>query len=691
MKEVIFMKIGLKKLFVLLIFLSILTLSAVNASDINMDDGIKDTDSNYHNRDIQNSNNIKIGNDDETYSNLENIEEDDSKIETDNPNPYLLQDNPDEANPEDDSTDINQESDETNGTDESDEANLSENNSSHIIKTTPKISIKTSKLKSRDTLTIFLKNSSAPLAHKKVTLIINKKTVHTTTNKEGIATVKLFLLPKTYRISIKFYGDDYLNPVSKKYNLKVKRLSTKIQMRANYVVRKNRLYIYLIGKDYEGVSKRKVILKFRKRTYKKITNKNGRISLKINLPIGGRYKISAKFKGDKYFKKSSKKFKFYVTRSIRFNIGNRKLLKNGYIRIYLKGQYKRLYSHKKMTIKIGSKKFRKRTNSEGIIVFRPNVKVRNYTVVVKYGKYSVYKRLIGVNKTIKDPLKDNISMVGGAPDTDYMPGSYVMGDDSATYTLKRSQYREVLKRDSYCLFLNNKLSKYVFFKTKNHPKLNHIIKREKWNVIEREINKKLVRANKHNYWPGTIRVSLKGRAYKYSEVRDVQNTGYTCGPTSASVCSQVLRNYVCERYLAKLAKTTREGTDIPKLEKALNKNNFTCTYFYRDSFKIGLNELKKGGCAIVFHAQNHYVSILDISKNGKKVLVSNSYGSYDGIPTKWISVGYMNKKFGHFDDSLVIRLNYTLSNSKKNSINCYYNSMGRNWYRHGPHSKIGRA
>ena len=295
-----------------------------------------------------------------------------------------------------------------------------------------------------------------------------------------------------------------------------------------------------------------------------------------------------------------------------------------------------------------------------------------------------------LNKTIKNPLKYNISLVDGAPDLDSMPRTYVMADGSATYTLKRSQYLEVIRRDSYCLFLNNRLSKYVVFKTKNHPKLDHVIKREKWNVIEREINKKIVRANKHNYWPSKITVSLKGKEYKYSEVRDVQNTIYTCGPTSASVCSQVLRNYVCEKRLAKLSNADRDGTKVSELERTLMKHNFTCIYFNKYSFDIGLNELKKGGSAVIFHAQNHYVSILDISPNGKKVLVSNSYGTYDGIPTKWLSVSYMNKKFGHFHDSLVVKLDYKLSDSKKNSVDCLYNSMGTKWSRCGTRSKIGR-
>ena len=48
----------------------------------------------------------------------------------------------------------------------------------------------------------------------------------------------------------------------------------------------------------------------------------------------------------------------------------------------------------------------------------------------------------------------------------------------------------------------------TFVKTKNHPKVNHILKREKWNVIERAIYSKLIKKNKHNYWPGKITVPL---------------------------------------------------------------------------------------------------------------------------------------------------------------------------------------
>lgn len=119
---------------------------------------------------------------------------------------------------------------------------------------------------------------------------------------------------------------------------------------------------------------------------------------------------------------------------------------------------------------------------------------------------------------MKSPLTTKIGTVNGVPDID------VMADDDAQYSLSKAQYQEVLKRDSNTLFLYGKLSKNTFFKSKQSPKINHIIKREKWNVIEQAINIKMVKKNSYSYWPGSITVNLKGKSLTYCEVRDTQNT-----------------------------------------------------------------------------------------------------------------------------------------------------------------------
>jgi hypothetical protein len=89
--------------------------------------------------------------------------------------------------------------------------------------------------------------------------------------------------------------------------------------------------------------------------------------------------------------------------------------------------------------------------------------------------------------------------------------------------------------------------------------------------------------------------------------------------------------------------------------------------------------LAKGGCAVIAYLPNHYVSVLDVSKDGKKILVSNSYGKYNvggdtRIPTGWVSLTKFNKKFKGV--GLIVKPNYKLSKTLKTKINCFYKSMG---------------
>jgi hypothetical protein len=381
-------------------------------------------------------------------------------------------------------------------------------------------------------------------------------------------------------------------------------------------------------------------------------------------------------------------------------IGNTRLLTNGYLRIYLKSATPSAISKKSVKITVANKTFTKKTNSEGIIVFKPKVGTGKVKVTAKFSGNSkiigssAEKSVKAIKGNVKDPFKSKIPLKNGLPDIDLMPGSYVLADGNAKYTLSKAQYRDVIKRDSYCLFLNNKLSKYTFFKSKKEPKLNHIIKREKWNVIERAINTKIVKKNKYGYWPGKITVSLKGKSYTYSEVRDEQNTGYTCGPTSCSFCSQVLRNYVNEMHLAKQAGSDPYyGSSTQGLKKALEKNHFKCSYYHKATFDKALKQLKKGGCALVFHTWSHFVSILDISKDGKKVLVGNPSGDYDHgshkIPTNWLTVKYMKKRFNNYNTAgLVVKLKYNLNKATKKKVNNFYSSMGTKWTRQNTKERI---
>ena len=129
-----------------------------------------------------------------------------------------------------------------------------------------------------------------------------------------------------------------------------------------------------------------------------------------------------------------------------------------------------------------------------------------------------------------------------------------------------------------------------------------------------------------------------------------------------------------------------------KAKYALEQFNMKCSYFYANSFDMALNELKKGGCALIFHTWSHYVAILDISADGKKVLVGNPSGDYDhgshSIPTNWLTVDYMRGMFNDYDtSSLIVKLDYSLSQSTKDQVNQFYYNMG-SWTRQNTNERI---
>lgn len=489
--------------------------------------------------------------------------------------------------------------------------------------------------------------------------------------------------------SISMANEDVLtnaNSANDKSEVKSSKSDLKIVNYTNFVKKGKTYYFYLTDSKGKPIANKKLNVELNGKNYVRTTNADGRAGITIKSSDSAA-SLKITFNGDNQYNAFSKTLDVYIHKSVEISIGNSKLLTKGYLRIYLSGK-KSVISNKYVKITIGGKTFIKKTSAEGFIVFKPKVRAKTYTVVVEYGKYVVSKKIKCIPGKVVSPKKKRIKTVNGMPDIDVMPSNYVMADNDGKYTLLKSQYKEVIKRDSYGLFLYGKLSKYTFFKTKDSPKVNHIIKRGKWNVIERALNTKIVKKNRYKYWPKSITVSLKGKSYTYSEVRDIQNTEYTCGPTSASVCSQALRNYHSEKFFQKQAHVGG-GVNIPVLKSALDRNGFK-TYYYT-SVDVAVKHLAKGGVSLIAFLPKHYVSVIDVSRDGKKILVSNSYGKYDvggdsRVPTDWVSVKYFKSKFA--GTGLIVKLNYKLSKNKKKQLSHFYSNMGGKWNRKNVNERI---
>ena len=552
----------------------------------------------------------------------------------------------------------------------------------------------------QESLNVTLKDENGTdIVGEKVIINIAGKNYTVKTAANGIAKLNIGLKANVYPIQIFFNGNDKFNPANATFNVTVLKATPKLSYLSSTVIKNNCFQAYLKDSAGKPLSGETVGFTVCGKTYYAKTNADGLAKLKIGLsPNTYPFKIS--YNGNGFYNRASMDLKLLVPYTTSISVGNNKLLTNGYLRIYLKSEYKTAVKNKDVSITLNNYKFTQKTTSEGVISFKPNVPVGKYTVTVKYAgtKYiigsSSSKTVDCIKGNALNPFTTKVPMVNGKPNVDYLIRGYVLADDDGVYTLTKDQYRAVIQRDSYCLYLNGALSKYTFFKTKDEPNYQHIIKREKWNVIERSINTKIVKANKYNYWPGEITVNLKGKQYNYPEVRDEQNTGYTCGPTSCSICSQALRNYVNEQQFGKWAGSNPyDGSSTKGLKIALEKNNMQCKYYYKSSWNTALKELSKGGCALVFHTWYHYVAIIDISADGKKVLLVNPSGDYNhgshNLPTNWLSVDYVYKQFNNYDtSSLIVKPKYSLSASTKNTVNNFYSSMGTNWNRHNVNERV---
>ena len=575
---------------------------------------------------------------------------------------------------------------------------ISDNEIEENTKTTPVITTNNNIPTKQGSLHVTLKDKNgSAMAGEDVTININNKDYVVKTNSKGVASMKIGLLPKTYKIQVSYGGNDKHNSVNSTFDVSVVKTNLQLTCLNTTVLKNNYAYFYLKDSSGTPISGKKVGITITGVTYYRTTDSKGMVSIKLGLNPKI-YNTKLSYGGDKFYNSVSKTFRIAIPWATTITIGNTKLLTNGFMRIYLKSDHKSSVANKDIIISINNTKYYQKTSSEGFIIFNPGLKEGNYRISATFKGTTDAAPAFSVKnfKCIKgnpvNPLEKKLPLVNGVPDIDSMIKGYVWAYDGE-YTLTKAQYKDVLKRDSYCLYLNNDLSRYTFFKSKSEPGVNHLIVREKWNVIERAINTKIVKANTYNYWPDEITVNTKGKSYSYSVVRDEQNTGYTCGPTSCSICSQALRNYFNEQYLANLAGSNPyDGSSTNGLKIALEKNSMKCSYFYKSSYNTALKELAKGGCALIFHTWNHYVAIVDISADGKKVLVVNPSGDYDhgshSIPTKWLSVDYMYGRFNNYDtSSLIVKLNYNLASSTKNLVNNFYSSMG-SYNKHNTNERV---
>ena len=165
---------------------------------------------------------------------------------------------------------------------------------------------------------VVLKDASGKaLANKKIKITFNGKTTPLTTGSNGVVSFKLAATKVgTYKLTIKFDGDNYYAAATGSATIKINKEATKLAAKKKTFKAKVKTKKYTVTlKDSKGkaIKKVKLTLKVKGKKYTAKTNSKGKATFKIKkLNKKGTFKAKVNFAGNNLYKAVSKTVKIKV-------------------------------------------------------------------------------------------------------------------------------------------------------------------------------------------------------------------------------------------------------------------------------------------------------------------------------------------------------------------------------------------
>lgn len=175
---------------------------------------------------------------------------------------------------------------------------LSASSKSKVILTTSNLSASYKTKNFTAKLTDLNKN---PIAGAKLSFVILSKTYYRTTDKDGLASLMINLAPGKYNISTKFEGDSNYSSAVVKNSITISK--KKLSISSSDLSKKygdSNSFQVKITDNGNPISDIKVALKLSAKTYYRTSDKNGLVSLPINLIIG-KYIINSSVYDNKFY------------------------------------------------------------------------------------------------------------------------------------------------------------------------------------------------------------------------------------------------------------------------------------------------------------------------------------------------------------------------------------------------------
>ena len=273
---------------------------------------------------------------------------------------------------------------------------------------------------------VVLKDSrNKVLANKKITVVYNKKTFTRNTTPKGVIKFTLSPTPgRYYNITYKYGGSSYYGSASKLVTVFIK-TPTKLVNSGGFVCKGNVYHVTLKNYNNKVLVNKTVTITYRSKTYKKTTNANGMVGLKISSSPGKAYKFTYKYAGSSYYGASSGSLNLKTKMATQLT-GPTTLIKGNPYKATLKDSSGKALSKASIIFNYNGKNYTRTTNSKGIVSLSINPAAgKTYSLSYKFAGNSVYnKSSCKVNLAVKLPTSIKNS------------GSYAVNDSYYYVTLK---------------------------------------------------------------------------------------------------------------------------------------------------------------------------------------------------------------------------------------------------------------
>ena len=259
------------------------------------------------------------------------------------------------------------------------------------------ISVSNTSILRGTTLYIYLKDSNGnPISNKTLSLDIGGNKYTKTTDNNGAVSLTFNSFLGKYTLKVNFNEDsDYLS-CNDSFALNIYQSGTTITVSSQSVARGKYLYAYLKDSSGKAISGQTIKIKFNGKTYTRVTNSNGRVSLKIS-SVASKYTTKISYAGNTSYKSSSKSFTLNVYKTkTNITVASKSVIRGKYLYAYLKDSKGNPLASKSVKIKFYYSKYRykyfyKTTNSNGRVSLKINNKPGYYTTKIIYSGSGYYK------------------------------------------------------------------------------------------------------------------------------------------------------------------------------------------------------------------------------------------------------------------------------------------------------------